>query len=34
MIVIGCDPDAARHGIAVYKSGKLIELHNFELFDL
>lgn len=34
MIVIGIDPDSDRHGIAVYRDGKLAELHMMNLIEL
>lgn len=31
MIVVGIDPDTDKHGVAIYKHGKLIGLNNWEL---
>lgn len=33
-LVIGIDPDAVKHGLAVYADRKLVSLHNFDLLDL
>lgn len=33
-IVIGCDPDANKHGIAVYTDGKLAELLKLDCVEL
>jgi len=36
MIVIGCDPDSDKHGIAVYRDGKLsalLMMNNVEIVD-
>jgi hypothetical protein len=34
MIVIGVDPDSNKHGIAIYKDGKLIELNEWGIVEL
>tara|TARA_R110000851_G_scaffold328529_2_gene499446 strand:+ start:803 stop:1240 length:438 start_codon:yes stop_codon:yes gene_type:complete len=34
MIVIGVDPDSKKHGIAIYKDGKLIELNEWGIVEL
>ena len=33
-IVIGCDPDSDKHGIAVYEDGVLKGLYNMQLYDI
>lgn len=33
MIIIGVDPDSAKHGVAWYINGKLVELYSFTLID-
>lgn len=33
-IIIGCDPDSSKSGIAVYRNGKLSELSSLSLIDL
>lgn len=32
--VIGIDPDSAAHGVAIYRDGKLCELHEWSLPDI
>ncbi len=32
--ILGCDPDADKHGIAVYKDGTLIELKQLRLMEI
>ncbi len=32
--VIGIDPDTDKHGVAVYRDGRLINLHSFQLMSL
>lgn len=34
MYVLGIDPDVKAHGVALYKDGDLIELHNLTLVEL
>lgn len=34
MIVIGVDPDSKKHGIAIYKDGKLVELNEWGIVEL
>ena len=33
-LVIGIDPDAEKHGVAVYSNGKLVELCRYSLLEL
>ena len=33
-IVIGCDPDSKKHGVAIYQDGKLIKLLNVSTLEL
>jgi len=32
--VIGCDPDSEKHGIAIFKDGKLIEMHMYNNMEI
>lgn len=32
--VIGIDPDTSKHGVAIYRNCKLVELHSMELMDI
>ena len=34
MLIVGIDPDAANHGVAVYEDGKLIELSRLQLIPI
>lgn len=34
MIVVGIDPDAERHGVAIYEGGRLTELDTMYLVDI
>lgn len=34
MLIVGIDPDAESHGVAVYESGKLVELSKLQLVPI
>lgn len=34
MIVIGVDPDSKKHGVAIYKDGKLVDLNEWGIVEL